>query len=277
LSIRRVHHLNCATMCPVGRFLIGQPGLGHGFRRGRLVCHCVLIETERDGLVLIDTGLGTRDVAGQTPLRRSFRAVVGPRLDPAEPAIAQIRARGLDPRDVRHIVVTHLDVDHAGGLADFPAARVHVHGREHAAAIARARPGERRRYLPEHWSHGPRWEVYVEDGDTWRGLPAVTRLRGLDADIGLVPMHGHSRGHSAVIARTGSRWLVHAGDAYYHRGTVEGTGVPIGLAAFERFTQVDAAARRASAAALRQLRTHYTDLDLFCAHDPAEFDALAAA
>lgn len=265
-------------MCPVGRFLIGQPGGGLGLRRGRLVGHCVLIETERDGLILIDTGLGTRDVAGQTPLRRSFRAIVGPRLDPDEPAIAQIRARGLDPRDVRHIVVTHLDVDHAGGLADFPAARVHVHARERAAAIARARRGEQRRYLPEHWSHGPRWELYVEAGDTWRGLPAVTRLRGLDADVGLLPMHGHSRGHSAVLARTGDRWLIHAGDAYYHRGTVEGTGaIPLGLAAFERFTQVDAAARRASAAALRQLRTHYADLDLFCAHDPVEFDALAAA
>lgn len=48
MSIRRVHHLNCATMCPVGRFLIGQPGLG--LRRGRLVGHCVLLETERDGL-----------------------------------------------------------------------------------------------------------------------------------------------------------------------------------------------------------------------------------
>jgi hypothetical protein len=78
-------------------------------------------------------------------------------------------------------------------------------------------------------------------------------------------MHGHSRGHPAVIARTGARWLVHAGDACYHRGTVERTGATqLGLTAFERLTQVDAA----SAAALRQLRTHSTDLDLFCAHDP---------
>jgi hypothetical protein len=46
VSIRRVHHLNCATMCPVGWFLIDQSGLG----RGWLVGHCVLIETERGGL-----------------------------------------------------------------------------------------------------------------------------------------------------------------------------------------------------------------------------------
>ena len=54
-------------------------------------------------------------------------------------------------------------------------------------------------------------------------------------DVGLVPMYGHSRGHSAVIVGTGARWLVHAGDAYFHRNTVEGTGrVPIGFAGFER-------------------------------------------
>lgn len=274
MSIRKVHHFNCGTMCPVGGFLLGQHGLG----RGRLVAHCVLLETERDGLVLIDTGFGTRDVARHTPLPRSFRAMVGPRLDGTETAIAQIEALGHSPRDVRHIAVTHLDVDHAGGLSDFPEARVHLHAREHAAAMARARPIERQRYVPAHWSHGPRWEVYSEDGDTWRGLPAITRLRGLDADIGLLPMHGHTRGHSAVIARTGDRWLVHAGDAYFHRGSVARTGaIPIGLAAFERYIQIDAAARRASVAALRQLREHYTDLDMFCAHDPVELGALAAA
>ena len=37
---------------------------------------------------------------------------------------------------------------------------------------------------------------------------------------------------------------------------------------------VDGAQRRASAAALRQLRASYDDLDLFCAHDPAEYAAM---
>lgn len=274
MSIRKVHHLNCGTMCPLGAFLLGQRGVG----RARLVAHCVLLETERDGLVLIDTGFGTRDVARQTPLARAFLSIVRPRLDPAETALARIEALGHRAADVRHVVVTHLDVDHAGGLVDFPRARVHVHAREHAAAMARTRRLERRRYVPAHWSHGPRWEVYSEDGDTWRGLPAITRLRGFDADVGLVPLHGHTRGHSAVIARTGDRWLVHAGDAYFHRGAVAGTGaVPFGLAAFERSVQIDAGARRASTAALRQLREHYADLDMFCAHDPVELDALTAA
>ena len=273
MAVRAVHHLNCATMCPVAGFLLAAPRAAW---RGHMIAHVLLVETERDGLVLVDTGFGTRDIEGKTGLSRSFRTIVGPTLDRHETAIEQIRARGLDPRDVRNIVVTHLDLDHAGGLVDFPDAKVHLHAREHAAAMARRHFKERERYLKAQWAHNPKWEVYTEDGDSWRGLPAIARLRGVDADIGLVPMHGHTRGHSAIIVKNRDRWLVHAGDAYFHRSAVEGSGsVPLGFAAFERATQMDPAARRASVAALRQLRTSYSDLDLFCAHDPREYAALA--
>lgn len=273
MSIVRVHHLNCATLCPVAGFLLGGRGLG----RGHMIAHCLLVETARDGLVLIDTGFGTRDVAGQSGLSRAFLGLVGPTLDQSEPALAQLGPLGYRASDVKHIVVTHLDLDHAGGLGDFPAAKVHLHAREHAAAMARTHFKERERYMRAHWAHGPKWEVYSEAGDTWRGLPAVTRLRGLDADIGIVPMHGHTRGHSAVIVNARDRWLVHAGDAYFHHRSVDGSGsTPVGFAAFERATQMDPAARRASLAALRQLRQSYPDIDLFCAHDPTELEAMQA-
>ena len=91
-------------------------------------------------------------------------------------------------------------------------------------------------------------------------------------------MHGHTRGHSAVIAKTPRhRWLVHAGDAYFHHNTIEGGKVPVGFRAFERITQIIPSARQASAAALRQLRQTYDDVDLFCAHDPHEFERMARA
>ncbi len=270
MTVRAVHHLNCATMCPVAGFLLGADRW-----RGRMVAHCLLVETERDGLVLVDTGFGTRDVEGHTGLSVAFRTLGGLTLSHAETALAQVQALGFEHTDVKHIVVTHLDFDHAGGLVDFPHAKVHLHAREHAAAMARKHLVERNRYLASQWSHGPKWEVYAESGDTWRGLPAVTRLRGLDTDIGLLPMHGHTRGHSAVTVKAGERWLVHAGDAYFHRGAIEaGSKVPPGFAALERMTEMIPSARRASVAALRQLAASYRDLDLFCAHDEREFAAL---
>jgi glyoxylase-like metal-dependent hydrolase (beta-lactamase superfamily II) len=274
MTIRAVHHLNCGTMCPIGGMLLGQrAGLG----RGKMIAHVLALETARDGVVLVDTGFGTRDLEGKTGIRRPFYALVGPAFDPAEPAVVQLAAHGISADDVRHLVVTHLDLDHAGGISDFPRAKVHVHAREHAAAMTRSTRLERERYLPAHWAHGPSWEVYAESGDTWRGLPAITKLRGLDADIGLVPMHGHTRGHSAVVARVGDRWLVHAGDAYFHRNAIAGHGsVPVGFALYERIAEMDGQARRASVAALRQLRESFSDVDLFSAHDPEEYAHMRA-
>src|SRR5687767_8578156 len=169
MTIRAVHHLNCATMCPIAGFLIGAGALSEvGLGRGHWIAHCLLIETERDGLVLIDTGFGMDDIEGRTGLSRAFKRLAAPALDPAETALAQVNALGFEPRDVRHIVVTHLDLDHAGGLPDFPNAKVHLHSREHAAAMTRSHFKERERYIKGHWAHGPKWEVYTEDGDTWR-------------------------------------------------------------------------------------------------------------
>lgn len=272
MTVRAVHHLNCATMCPIAGFLLGDNAW-----RGNWVAHCLLVETERDGLVLVDTGFGTRDVEGATKIPRGFIYAGGPALLHRETAVEQVRALGFAPSDVKHIVVTHLDFDHAGGLADFPHAKVHVHAREHAAALMRTHFKERMRYLTAQFAHGPKWEVYSEDGDKWRGLPAVTRLRGLDADIGILPMHGHTRGHSAVIVKNGERWLVHAGDAYFHRNAIRGNArVPMGTTAFERANMVVPVQHRASLGALRQLAASYPDLDMFCAHDAREYAAISA-
>ena len=135
----KIHHLNCGTMCPYGGRLISGEG---GLTGARIVCHCLLIEAG-DSLVLIDTGLGTGDVAHPyRTLGIPFTAGFGVQADPRETAVAQIRELGLDPADVRQIACTHLDLDHAGGLPDFPDAEVHVFAPERDAAV---RPSLRER------------------------------------------------------------------------------------------------------------------------------------
>jgi len=273
VTVRSVHHLNCGTMRPPVPAALGQGGWRG---RGAWVCHCIVVETERDGLILIDSGFSTADAADPSRLPTLFRRVIAPRLDAGEAAARQIAALGLDPRDVRHVVLTHLDIDHAGGLVDFPDATVHVHAREHRAATSRVTPVSRARYLPVQWAHGPVWQLHAERGDTWRGLPAIARLPGLDADVGLIPLHGHSRGHSGVLVKAGDRWLVHAGDAYFHpRGLEPGGRAPFGVRAFEAVARTDRDAHAASVDALRRLRAE-PDVDLMSAHEPGELAAAQA-
>src|SRR5581483_4775332 len=161
----KVHHLNCGTMCPLaGRWVDGE---GSIFSRGRRVCHCLLVET-RSGLVLVETGLGREDV--RDPRRRLgglFCSLTLPRLDPAETAIEQVRALGHSPDDVRHIILTHGHCDHAGGIADFPDATVHVTSAEYEAMTSPRNGHERRVYRRVQWEHGPRWAAHQSSGDTW--------------------------------------------------------------------------------------------------------------
>jgi glyoxylase-like metal-dependent hydrolase (beta-lactamase superfamily II) len=242
-----------------------------------MVCHCLLIETERAGLVLVDTGLGTADIAGR--LSPIFRALTRPRLDPAETAIARVRALGFDPRDVRHLVVTHLDLDHAGGIGDFPWATLHVHALERAAATARRTLFERHRYVPAQFAGHSHWSEVSEQGDDWYGLRAVRPLGELGDDVALVPLFGHTRGHSGVAVRTAGGWLLHAGDAYFHRSEVTRTpAAPAGLRAFQRLVEIDGRARRANRARVRELALGHPDtVQVFCAHDPIELQRLARA
>ncbi|MEI5673388.1 MULTISPECIES: MBL fold metallo-hydrolase [Nocardioides] len=261
-----VTHLNCASF---------RPALTFGGRAmpRTVVAHCLLVERP-DGLLLVDTGFGTGDLADPRRLGQPFRAILRPVLDPAETAIAQLRRLGHDPADVTDVVLTHLDLDHAGGIGDFPFARVHVHAAELDAALHPTLK-ERGRYRSPQWAHGPRWVRHHTAGDSWLGLESVTVLGD---DVLLVPLAGHSRGHSAVaVARPGGGWLLHAGDAYFAAGEKETPRTcPPGLRLFQSLTQADSHLRHSNQERLRELyAAHRDDVTVFSAHDPAEYAALS--
>lgn len=273
----RVHHLNCGTLCPSGgaRLVLGEGGI---FEQAKLVCHCLLVETN-DGLVLVDTGVGLHDVEDPSRLGRGFVRRNSPRLDREETAIAQVRRLGFDPRDVRHLVPTHLDLDHAGGLADFPWATVHVFRDELEAARAPVGSSAKYGFRPAQWAHGPRWSVYEVEGDRFFGLESVRLLPGLDVPIALVPLVGHSEGHCGVAVDTGNGFLLHAGDAYFSHREIDpiAPSAPIGLELFQRLRSVDDAKRRANRETLRALaRDHARELAVFSAHCPVEWERASA-
>ncbi len=242
-----------------------------------MVCHCLVVET-KSGLALVDTGLGTADLADpRGRLGGAFAKIAAPTLDPAETALAHVTRLGFRRDDVKHILPTHLDLDHAGGLSDFPDATVHIFSAEHGAAMAPV-SHERFRYRAPQWAHGPKWNLLETAGDKWFGFDGVRAVGGTDDEILLVPTIGHTRGHCAIAVRTPDGWLLHAGDAYFFHGEMDATKprCPPALAAFQRLVAMDDRARRKNQARLRELaRDRAGEVRVFCAHSPVELDALA--
>ncbi len=273
----RIHHLSCGTMCPLGGRL--WDGFTPIVRPATIICHCLLIETEA-GLVLVDTGFGLADVKNPRRLSTFFRAANHIKLREEDTALRQIEARGYAARDVRHIVMTHLDFDHAGGIEDFPEAAVHVLDTELAAAKSQDGPLDRRRYRPSQWDGPVNWQPYSIDGERWFGFSCVRGLVGLSSDILIVPLAGHTPGHCGIAVRTDDGWLLHAGDAYFFRGEMdlgEYHCTPM-LRFYQRMMAADNSARLNNQARLRRLKqTHGRDIRLFCAHDAKELEMFSAA
>ena len=271
----KVHHVDCATMCPIGkRFVSGHGGI---FERARMVCHCLIIESDQ-GIVIVDTGLGLDDLASpKLRLGGMFLAATAPLLDPDQCAAKRVERLGYKRSDVRHVIVTHLDVDHAGGLPDFPEATIHVHAPEHEAAMARRTFFEKERYRVAQWAHGPKWKTYDATGEPWKGLRAVRELDGLGPEFLIIPTEGHTRGHAAIAVDTGKGWLVHCGDAYFFHEemNLDRPSCTPALAFFQRTIAVDDDLRRENQARLRELKRGNSDVTLFSAHSDVEFDALS--
>jgi len=234
----KVHHLNCGTM---------------RVPTAPVVSHVLLIEIS-NGLILVDSGFGLDDIAD--PARRigPVRHLTRPALNPAETAARQVERLGFRRDDVRHIILTHLDHDHTGGLSDFPHAQVHVTTAEAGGAIRSPSPREKMRYRAAQWAH----------------------LDKIAPGIVLISLPGHTRGHAAVAIDTGNGWLLHAGDAFYHRGTLDGhSRVPAILRAGEALVAYDLKKVRDNHARLAELYRHADPaLSIICSHDPALYESM---
>lgn len=264
----KVHHINGAIMTP--------PVVG------RIVAHVLLVE-HPTGLVLVDAGFGRADQADRSRIG-PMRALLRPSHEDADTAAAAVERLGHRPEDVTDVVLTHLDLDHAGGIADFPGARVHTTAAEHRAALPRPRGRDALRYRPAQLLHDARWEIHQGPGDPWSEPASGVRLSGIEVlpGITMLPTHGHTRGHTAVAVQSDRGLLVHAGDAVFD-GSVLTDVDPAGrrmrplrvLRAFEQVIAHDRSRIAGNHAALRHLHTS-GEAVVIPAHDPRVYEALRA-
>lgn len=139
-----------------------------------------LIQTDDGTNVLVDTGFGKEMIGAYTQ-----RSEPGTKIDEADYVVNQLAALGLAPKDIRYLIATHLDGDHAGGHDEFPDAEIVIQ-KEHLEA---ARQLERFQATRKHWD-APGLHYRTVDGDT-ELLPGIE----------LIKTTGHKPGHQSVLVR----------------------------------------------------------------------------
>lgn len=263
MSIKRseIRSIGCGLMRPRGAGLFA-PDVAE------VPCNCLLVEIEGQP-VLVDCGVGTRDVDDPSRLGRTnlLLNVIPDRESTASGSLARL---GYEPGDVKHVICTHLDKDHAGGLPDFPRATVHVLEAEKEAALSPRTRSERERYRRCHFDHGPDWSSYNPSPENeWFGMECVRGLMGLPDSIMLVFLPGHTRGHCGVAIETDEGWLLHCGDTYYVRGELDvQRKIPAGVRAFRRLAHEDFRRAMDSLERLRRLPEDKAGIELIASHDP---------
>ncbi|MBI2203958.1 MAG: N-acyl homoserine lactonase family protein [Candidatus Rokubacteria bacterium] len=168
---------------------------------------CWLARTS-DGLVLFDTGLAPRAVAGlvkNDPLAR---------FTDDDLLVHRLDTLGIQPKDIDLVVISHLHYDHAGGAHLFPGSELCVQRDEHAYALNPAPFFAPLYYRKNFDLPGYRWKLL--DGDT-ELMPGITALR----------TDGHTPGHQSLcVELPESGPVILAGDCVYWQEHLDHDRVP---------------------------------------------------
>ena len=227
----RLHPLLCGRFLAPRPYLLREDGrlawrraLGLGLPREEwmeapVVAFCV--EHPGAGPLLIDTGLHPSvAVAPKESFGRlAMRAFKGLEMRPEQALPDQLRERELDPRRVETVVMTHLHVDHASGIAEFPHATFLISEREWAAATTQ---GQTHGYARRQFDHAFDYRLLDFDGPESDSFASFGRSFDLfgDGSVRLVYTPGHTLGHLSVVLRLREREALVAGDALYLRRTL---------------------------------------------------------
>ena len=167
-----------------------------------------------EGIILVDTGETARTLEpGYFPWWNPyFQFSMKTDLKPEDEAGSRLQALGIEPEDVRWVVLTHLHTDHIGGLHHFPNAEIIISRREYE--LTGGLKGQVMGYLTQRW---PKWlEPRLIDYQAKPIGPFPESFTLTEAgDVHLISTEGHTGGHLSVLLQIDGLSFFFAGDASY--------------------------------------------------------------
>jgi glyoxylase-like metal-dependent hydrolase (beta-lactamase superfamily II) len=186
---------------PVPAFLVEHPGVGN-----------ILIDTGYHASVAVDP---------KQNLGGFFGRLYQVEMEPEQAIVAQLRKLGIEARDIKVVIMTHLHLDHASAISDFTDA-TYVLGQGEWEAFTEPRP-VMKGYIRKHAEHAVDYREVMYDRPSIDSYSTFGRSYDLfgDGSVRLVYTPGHTAGHQSVILRLKDREVLIAGDAVYLLDTLE--------------------------------------------------------
>lgn len=228
-----------------------------------------LIHHPSAGPVLVDTGLHPSIASDpEANLGRLAASFTDPVVTTGEDVPARLRAKGIDPTTLGTVILTHLHVDHASAVSEFPGATFVVSRNEWEDATSGLLP-ILKYYRPQQFDYAFDFRTVDYEADSINSFSTFGRSFDLfgDGSIVLVSTPGHSAGHQSVVLRTGVGPLVIAGDAIFLENQVE-PGADLAARARDRHNY------ERSIRELALFHREHPSATIVPGHDPAFFDRL---
>lgn len=169
------------------------------------VAGCYLVRHPK-GILLWDAGM-TPDLIGAP------QPVMGWTLKQSIPD--RLKALGLTPAQVTHVGISHYHADHSGGARDFPGAELLI-GKGDWDALKAMKPDDRSAAQLSHWlTGGGKVTPVAGDKDVFG-----------DGSVTILGMPGHTPGHSALLVKLASGYILLSGDQYHFRENRKASAVP---------------------------------------------------
>ena len=182
-----------------------------------------LVEHPGVGPMLIDTGLHPSVAVDP---KQNFGRLLGfdyrgLKMNAEQAVPAQLRARGLDAADIRLVLMTHMHVDHASAISEFPDATF-VLSQQEWDVLERREVDRRLRQAPVRLRlRLPHVRLRVARDRVVRDASAARSTCSATAACAPSSRPGHTHGHTSYVLRLRDREVLVAGDAVYTMRTLE--------------------------------------------------------